>query len=244
MASSKTQSAARAHKAPDYALTESQVETLASQRTRNLLDCDQADGMYLRALIHHTQGRFGAFHGKRPATESQLEALALVAQPLYEAVLRGVTTPDIAIEGGIEHGELTRRTRERNRRATFARSAKATLVAWCNAGGDIRKLDAATVTKTELRKSVMASRDPSAGVERTIERAERRIIASITAQARGSPDAARGALEAVIEHLQAALDELPEGDQHDDVAHVRTRVGVPKFRGQARVLNRPAGPGV
>jgi hypothetical protein len=100
------------------------------------------------------------------------------------------------------------------------------------------------VTKTELRKSVMASRDPSAGVERTIERAERRIIASITAQARGSPDAARGALEAVIEHLQAALDELPEGDQHDDVAHVRTRVGVPKFRGQARVLNRPAGPGV
>ena len=51
---------------------------------------------------------------------------------------------------------------------------------------------------------------------------------------------ARAALEAVIEHLQAVLDELPEGEQHDDddVAHVRTRVGMPKFREPARVLKQ------
>jgi hypothetical protein len=240
MASSKAHGTTRVIKPPVYALNETQVEALASQRTRNLLDCDQADGMYLRALVFHTQGKFGPAHGKRPATESQLEALALVSQPLYEAVLRGVTTPDIAIEGGIEHGELTRRTRERNRRATFARTAKAALVAWCTAGGDIRKLDVATVTKSELRASVAASRDPAAGAERSIERAQRRIIASITAQARASPGAARAALEEVITQLQAALDELPEAEEeeHGETTTVRTRVGVPTFREPARVLNR------
>lgn len=240
MATKNGHSATGVHKRIPYALTEAQVETLAAERTRNLLDTDKADGTYLSVILHHTQGKLGPLtRGRKPNAESQLAALQAVATLFYGAVLRGVTTEDIAIVANLEPAEITRRTRERNRRAVFARTAKSTLVTWAELGGDLRALDPATVTKSELRTSIAAARDPEARAETSIERAQRRIIASVTAQARASPEEARARLEAVIAALTAALDELPETEEHTDTTTVRTRVGVPSFR-EPRVLNRAA----
>lgn len=177
-------------------MTEKQIEALAAER----LTADQADGTYLRALIVGAQAKIGTKRGKRGA----LAALNDVATAYYAAVLRGVTTPDIAITDGLGSDESQRRVHERNRRATFARSAKSTIVAWVREGGDLKALDADTVTKTELRVSVAASRTKP-GV--AVERAQAAILKAV---AHESPEAARTRLEAVMEALQAALDDLPE----------------------------------
>jgi hypothetical protein len=101
-------------------------------------------------------------------------------------------------------------------------------------------LDVNTVTKSELRASVAAARDETTAAVRSVERAQRRIVAAITAQARASPEGARARLEAVIAALQETLDELPGvSEPGDTTTLVRTRAGVPTFS-QPRVLNKAA----
>jgi len=217
------------------ALTEAQVEALVSQRTASLLSTDQADGTYLRTILHHTQGKLGPLtRGRPPSIQAQIDALQAVTIPFYAAVLRGVTTEDIAIETGMEADKIAVRTRERNRRATFARSVKSTLVVWVQTGGDLRALNAATVTKTQLQVDIREARSPGDAFERTVERAQRRIIVSIAQQARGSPDMARARLEAIIEALAATLDDLPAVGP----LTVVERPGV-KFTGRIRRGVRP-----
>ncbi len=207
-----------------YLLTEQQIETLAAERQSGAIVIESLDGTYLKALITAMQSKLGPKRGKHPDTATQIETLEVSAAPFYAAVLRGVVTPDIEVTPDLEAAEAARRTRERNRRATFARTAKATLVAWISEGGDARGLDVATVTKTELRASVTAARSermPAAASR--IERAQQAILAAV---AREGPDEARERLTAVIEALQAALDELPA---EVDTGRIRTRVGVPRF---------------
>ncbi len=211
-----------------YVMTEAQIERLAAERLTGATLVDSFDGTYLRALVVATQSKLGAKRGKRMATEAQLETLEATAAPFYAAVLRGVITPDIEVSADLEPAEATRRTRERNRRATFARTAKATLVAWVTEGGDLRALDVATVTKTELRASVTAARaERGVPAANRIERAQQAILAAV---AREGPDVARERLEAVIEALQAALDELPAEHGKTTVIPARAETGA-SFRG-------------
>lgn len=223
-----------------YALNESQIETLAAKRTQSLIAVDTSDGTYLRALVSATQAKTGPKRGRSPSDEAQLAVLEPIAVLFYAAVLRGVTTPDIAIEANMEQGDVAKRNRERNRRATFARSAKSTLVAWIKAGGDVRGIDVNTVTKTELRQSTQAATQDDGGLapESRIERATKTILATV---AREGPDLARQHLESAIEALQEALDALPadEEAEHGESTVIRTRVGTPTFR-EPRVLNRGA----
>lgn len=200
-----------------YTMDDKQVEALASERTRCAGVVSGFDGVYLKALVAGTQARL-VKAGKRPETVTQLAALDLVAVPFYAAVLRGVVTDEIALGADLEAAEAQRRTRERNRRATFARSAKSTLVAWVKAGGDVRALAAATVGKSELRIATVkaqAAREP-AGAQ--IERAQRAILA---AAAREGPEEARAYLGAAIEALQDALDRLPGKKPGDGMLRAR-----------------------
>lgn len=178
-------------------MSEKQIEALAAER----LTADQADGTYLRALIVASQSKLSARRGGKRAALAAIEESSAV---YYAAVLRGVMTVDIIVTEGLEAAEAQRRVHERNRRATFARSAKSTIVAWVREGGDLRSIDADTVTKTELRVSVAASRTKP-GV--AVDRAQAAILKAI---ANESPESARTRLEAVMEALQAALDDLPE----------------------------------
>lgn len=221
-----------------YSLTEAQIEAMAAERTQSLNVTEAFDGTYLKVLITRVQGVLGTKRGKRMGTDVQLTALHKEAAPCYAAVLRGVMTPDIALDASLEADEVRRRTTERNRRATFARTAKSTLVAWVMEGGDLRALEVATVTKTELRTAVAAARaEHGVPAASRIERAQNAILAVV---AREGPDRAREHLEAVMEALQQALDALPSEPDHAESAVIRTRVGVPSFREPARVLNRGA----
>lgn len=222
-----------------YALNESQIESLAAKRTVSIVTVDQLDGTYLRALITGVQSKLGPKKGRTPSDEAQLAALETIAVPFYAAVLRGVTTPDIALEANMEHALVVVRNRERNRRATFARSAKSTLVAWIEAGGDVRAIDVNTVTKTELRQSTLAASSDDRGLapESRIERATKTILATV---AREGPDLARAHLESAIEALQEALEALPAEAAHEESTVIRTRVGTPTFRDQPRQLHRGA----
>lgn len=221
-----------------YLMTEDQVETLASERTQSLKATDSLDSTYLRVLVTGAQSKLGPKKGKRPDTETQLTAFESVAVPYYAAVLRGVMTDDIALDATLDAAEVQQRTRERNRRAIFARTAKSTIVGWVREGGDIRAINVATVTKTELQRAVTAARSERGETVATrIGRAQAAILAAV---AREGPDHARERLEAVIEALQEALDELPDNERHHESTTIRTRAGVPTFREPARVLNRGA----
>jgi hypothetical protein len=221
-----------------YALSEAQIETLASERTQSLVTTDKYDGTYLRAIVAGVQSLLGPKRGKSPGIQAQLEALETVAAPYYAAVLRGVITSDIELDASLEAAEVTKRTRERTRRATFARTAKSTLVSWVSEGGDIRALEVSVVTKTELRTAVTAARSERAPTSDRIERAQATILAAV---AREGPEEARLHLAAVIGALQEVLDGLEEEEPHHDTTTIRTRVGAVSFREPARVLNRGAG---
>ena len=184
--------------------TEQMIETLAAERTTTGLNLANIDGTYLRALVLGAQGKFTVKRGKRPATEAQLTAVESIATPFYAAVLRGVMTVDIVLTPELPAEEVTRRTRERNRRATFARSAKSTLVAWVTAGGDIRALNGAAVTKGQLQTEIAAARPERSTPER-VEQAQTTILAAV---AREGPEAGAALLDGVIAALQAARAEL------------------------------------
>lgn len=221
-----------------YLMTEAQIETLAADHTAGLVAIDGLDGTYLRALVTGAQSRLGTKRGRVPSSATQLEAVEAIAVPFYAAVLRGVMTRDIALEPAMEAAEVTRRTRERNRRATFARTAKSTLVTWVKAGGDVRGLDVAKVTKGELRAAIQATNaERGLTVANRLERAQGAILAAV---AREGPDEAREHLERVIAALQAALAEIPEtGADHGTTSVIHGKGETATFRGHMRRVPSP-----
>src|SRR5580658_6408341 len=165
--------------------TEAQVESLASESYKAGLVVHRTDGVYLRVLVVACQAQLGPVRrGRAPNAEAQMTVLETVHEKYYAAVLRGVTTPDVASDGKLEAIERNRRTLERNRRSNFARTARSVLAAYANGGGDIRALDPRGVTKASLREATK----PSEGSEsEPVTRAQDAIIRAITRQAREDP---------------------------------------------------------
>lgn len=223
-----------------YVATEAQVETLAREQYMATAQVNTANSTYLRVLSAGCQAELGAKRGRPQRAEAQLAVLEKVHARFYAAVLRGVTTDDIAQDDSLDRTERGRRQLERNRRSGFARSAATTLRNYAKAGGDLRALEVELVTKTALQKFVEAQvESPVSKFEARIIRAEKSLLNAVKQQARASPDLAAASLEAVLERLQRALEELePDksvvartpGDQVTAREHTRTRVGVPMMR--------------
>jgi crotonobetainyl-CoA:carnitine CoA-transferase CaiB-like acyl-CoA transferase len=118
---------------------------------------------------------------------------------LYPSVLRGVGPEELDIK-------------ERNRRATFARSAASTVRYFIRQGGDVRTVDIPTISKSGLRKLVepeAAEPESETRMERSLRKSQEAFIKSAQRMlARGDPDMAIERIEASIEALQAMLDEL------------------------------------
>lgn len=207
-------------------MTEQQIEQLAREHTTHMVSAQGVSQTYLQAVVFATQAALG--RGRRPlAADVQLAALERVEAPYYAAVLRGVITDDVADNLSLPKDERRKRMLTRNSRSGFARSAKATIVAFIRGGGDIRTVDAATISKDSLRRAI-APPEPSDRLERRIERASKGLQRALERQARGSPDAARETAERLMEELQTFIDglEAPPAVASDRGAR-RTRVGAP-----------------
>lgn len=216
-------------------MTANQIEQLAREHTDHYSGAQAVSQTYLQALVFATQARLGK--GRRAiSADTQLEALEYVEAPYYAAVLRGVITDDIRDDLDADREERRRRMLARNSRSGFARSAKSTIVRYIHGGGDLRTVDAATVSKDALRRAV-APPEPVDRIERQIKRSSEGLQRAITRQARGDPDKARETLEAIMEDLQILLDGLePEPESPvaavPDRGTVRTRVGMPVIGGR------------
>lgn len=217
---------------------EQRVENLARERVTSAVEVLNADVTYLSLLVDAMQAGMGKVRRGRYPKDAQLSVLESVHERFYAAVLRGVTTEDIAIEDGLDADEQRRRSLERNRRSAFARSAKSTVVAFITGGGDVRTLDPATVSKSALRKAV-APPEPQDRTARTLQRAHGMLLRAVQRRARGDPDAARAEVEELMDELQKILDSIggePEpprdattivGMRPPDRGSQRTRVGQP-----------------
>lgn len=166
---------------------------------------------YLRALVATTQQQLGMTQTRRrgvpPAMDEaeirrQLEALETVQERFYPAVMRTVqATPLLEDERGQDRNAVF------NRRATFARTAKATVKAWISSGHNLKGLVASKVTKYALQAEVVqrrvVGRAPS---QRFLTGVTSRLIDRIKA-ARSPEDSIR-LLEGVINQLVSGLMEL------------------------------------
>jgi hypothetical protein len=229
-----------------YVATEAQVESLAREQYTAASQVAVANSTYLRVLIAGCQAELGQRRRGPVRVDAQLELLEKVHARFYAAVMRGVTTEDIAQDESLDRTERGRRQLERNRRSGFARSAATTLRNYVRAGGDLRALEVDSVSKSDLQKFVASQESPDTDkFGQRIARGEKTILNAIKQQARASPDKAVENLEALLERLQRALLELepdkalvtrPPGDHVTARNHARTRVGVPvmKMPGRAQ----------
>lgn len=221
-----------------YVANEAQLETLAHDAYKADTLVQRTGNVYLRVVVAACQAKLGPVRrGKAPSPDSQLSVLDEVHEPFYLAILRGVTTTDVAPDPKHEAAERNRRTLERSRRTTFARSAKSTLASFARNGGDIRALKVETVTKASLRA---ATAPAQASETEPITRAQDAIVRAITRQAREDPDGARAELERVMDELQKVLDSLASEPDHASTTtivasrqHARTRVGTPQLHRSA-----------
>jgi hypothetical protein len=216
-----------------YALTEKQVEQLATAHCKAEGELNGSNTTYLRVLVTAMQAQLGdRKRGHALGLEQQVAVLETVGTKYYAAVLRGVSV-DLADTD----------TKERNRRATFARSAKSTLGAFLNANGDVRELDTQTVTKAALRAQVHAGLDEAQLEQRQLQRNLGGLLRLYRQRAREHPDEAHAMLEGAIAMLQAALD-APDADEpeHDATGTMAdTSTLVRGFKGtSSRVMPAPS----
>lgn len=195
-----------------YALTVAEIETLASENVSAQAVTSRVGITYLRVLVVSLQATLGPRgRGRHVKPATQLEALEHCSTPFYEAVLRGVTTPEVAHDATANRDEQRRRAFERNRRSAFARVSKSALASYIKAGGDVRTLDADTVARDPLQAHARQARGASESAYQ-LDRLAGRVLRIAKRAARTDVDAAKAELRKVIESLQAAYDELTIDD--------------------------------
>lgn len=206
-----------------YVATLAQVEQLA----RTVLDGAQGAATYLACLIVGCQATLGKpGRGRRRAIDkdAQIAVIDTTHGDYYSAVLRGVA-------------DASSDERENQRRATFARSAASTLRGYVKSGGDIRSLDAGTITKTALAR-MSKPPEPEDRLARRWNRAHNSLLRATKRLAKDNPDFAAESIEVMIEELQAMLEGLP--DVGGTTTHARESTILPGQRPPVpRIGERP-----
>lgn len=164
-----------------YDATEEQVEMLARANISAIKTNDQISGSYFRILLTASHNALRPKHqGKRVDV---LEIVSATEAPLYAAVLRGITTSDVAPDPTQVPAERQRRALERNRRSAFARSAKSIIVNFIKAGGDLRKVDVEDTSKDRMRQMSLDLKPPAKSedqisefIESTLDSLKRAIL--------------------------------------------------------------------
>ncbi len=127
--------------------TPAEIRAIARQTVDGKKAILTARGEYFRALIETSQAELST----RSDSRSQLSTVKAVHRRFYPIVKEATTTEDIADGPRLTKEESRRRALERNRRTNFARSAYGTIRRWLRAPGhDLRRLDAAKTSKSQL----------------------------------------------------------------------------------------------
>lgn len=184
-----------------YIASDAMVAAIARDYADGVERTDGVRGVYLKILVAHSQKELVGI--KRPSADDAKQSVAAAHSRLYSVILETITTPDIAPETDVEPEERRRRTMERNRRSTFARTAKTTLLKWIDAGGKLAQLAPAEVSKEGLRALYAGLPTGTGTLQERIERTEttlERLLKELQAEA---PEAVRDTIADLQIRLQA-----------------------------------------
>lgn len=196
-----------------YLVTDAALAALARDYMDGITRADTVRGSYLRVLVAHSKRALRS-------VKDALEAVEQTHLHLYGVITNAVTTPDIEPAEGLIAEERDRRTRERNRRTNFARTAKSTLVSWIRAGGELKTLNPKEVTKDKLQELYAQARPPDR--KSTWERLETRVEDLLKKLVEDDLDEA----QALVNSLQAKINAViaPEAGRKP-VASRKKKVG-------------------
>lgn len=199
-----------------FVANEAQVEALAA----TVASGSSANGTYLRVLVAHAQRDIAAL--RKVTKQAVLAVVAGVHERLYLSVLKGVGDESVPMP-------------ERQRRATFARTATSALRKFVLRGGDARKLELDTVTKAGLRD--YGRRVPTGTrVQRSLQRSAAAVIRAAVRIGRSDPVEARKRLEAVRADIDKALSAIDKAAKtaKREARGSRAVVVVSRSNGHAR----------
>lgn len=182
-----------------YIVTDAALATLARDYVDGVSRADTVRGSYLRVLVAHSK------RALRSVKNNALEAVEQTHLHLYGVVLKAITTPDLEAVEGLIAEERDRRTRERNRRSNFARTAKSTLIAWIKAGGQLNTLKPGTVTKDALQAAYATVRAGPANARERWVRLESRVEALLKTLLDDDLEAAQELADSLQAKIAAAV---------------------------------------
>lgn len=192
-------------KKTDYLATDAQVASLARDYVQSATGAENARGTFLRILVAHSLREFSRSQMKRHTQAEQLACVETAHAHLYQVVLEAVTTPEIQADAEVDVDERRRRTLERNRRTTFARTSKSALAGYVKAGGKLASLDPSTVTRDTLTQFVRSAREGPASAPERFDAAKTRLEKALRDLLEQDPVAAREAFDTLQHELQAIV---------------------------------------
>lgn len=181
--------------ASNFIATVSNVESLAREHASARAASEQTGATFLSILIACTQQRVTSSRGRK---KNALDALKTIYEELYPAVLKGVSVGSDS-------------SKETNRRATFARTNMATLVAYLRAGKPLEACVPGETSKRWLRAAIV----PPPAEDRTtriLDRSKASILSVVNREAKRDLVGARRSLEKLIDELVAELDNFKDED--------------------------------
>lgn len=207
-----------------YLVSPATVQELARQHTIALNRKDSCAGTYLAILIASLQDRY-----KKQPAEAPAMLLDAIHKMLYAAVIEGISTTELTKE-------------QVSSRATFARTAKATLLAYVRANGAIKALQPGATSKEWLRKETSALLESANDGHSTADRITsgiRKAVGYVIQLARDAVkhddiEEARRELRLAMSLLSDELDALDDETNVDEAEEDRPRIVAKRLRRSSR----------
>lgn len=194
-----------ATQAKGYLATDAQVASLAREYVTSANGAEQARGTYLRILVAHSLRELHKGTHKRYSAAESLGAVETAHAHLYAIVVEATMTPDVVPDPDASDIERKRRTKERNRRTTFARTSKAALTGFVKAGGRLSTLTPEEVNRDTLTQFARAAREGPASLPDRVRSTVERLETLVKQLAEQDIEAAREAVDALRIELQAIV---------------------------------------
>lgn len=194
-----------APQAKGYLASDAQVAALAKEYVTNADGAERARGTYLRILVAHSLRELHKSPHKRHSTAEALGAVETAHAHLYGVVVQSTLTPDIAPDPQHTKEERSRRTIERNRRNTFARTSKSALVGFIKAGGRLAALTPEEVNRDTLTRFARAAREGPATLPERAKSTGERLLTTVRALMAQDPEAARTLVDGLNVELQSII---------------------------------------